>query len=721
MIKTSRYSVGIVSGEVVLSGTPIVIHFKAAIRRDSIGGISVKGHPAEARIGEDGKTVLVDTSSLPVGTHRLAIQGVVERRGGEQLEEVVVPFLVVHSSAPILPEYAVLHAVRLRIGDLGVERLAMSRGTEGLWVDAFKLSNRKTGKPAQLAFDHKGEKVDLGALLEVISKRRADRFGRCHPTLFEAIHKVDSSSGRVPVAIWLVDPQPTPVEKREKGVAKRPAKMHEENRARWQQLTARFADTALKLGFESEKFDLAAPIIYGSATVDAVKQLSLKSEVAGIFLHERKGITDLADSIAIANSDDAHADGFTGADINVAVYEDGPSDLTDLVISGQYNTSPPASDHARLTSAIIRNSQADHPHGHAPGCNLFSANSMDLDAVRWAAHTEGCTVISQSFHRDSEQTSDTLSFDDIYKDNLALHWPYPTICHAAGNGTSTEYVNHKGFNTLTLGSHDDTAGSMASDSVFRNPSSTHGDRELPELAANGVGVSAVGLTMSGTSFAAPAAAGATAVIQSANATLQSWPEGCRAILMAAAWRNPAGGTWHSDNVSGVDARDGSGALETQVAELIARNRRSRNAPATTRGWDVGTFRSSDVDANGYTTYRYQVSVPRKLFSPHVKVALAWDSKVNTFFGVAISSTLTVDLDLHITDANGNWVAWSSSWNNSYEIAEFDAAPGQTYDIRIRRWSGVDDVWFGIAWTVTGVPWIIRPNPAFNLEFQLGSR
>jgi hypothetical protein len=76
-----------------------------------------------------------------------------------------------------------------------------------------------------------------------------------------------------------------------------------------------------------------------------------------------------------------------------------------------------------------------------PTCNLHPANSMDLDAIRWAAQDCGCTVISESFHRDSEQTASTLSFDDHYlsfddhyKDNLVLHWPYPTICEAAGNG-----------------------------------------------------------------------------------------------------------------------------------------------------------------------------------------------------------------------------------------------------------------------------------------------
>jgi hypothetical protein len=47
------------------------------------------------------------------------------------------------------------------------------------------------------------------------------------------------------------------------------------------------------------------------------------------------------------------------------------------------------------------------------------------------------------------------------------------------------------------------------------------------------------------------------------------------------------------------------------------------------------------------------------------------------------------------------VGYSGSWDNSYEIAEFVGLPGKTYTIKIRRWSGTDSTWYGIAWTVTG--------------------
>lgn len=61
----------------------------------------------------------------------------------------------------------------------------------------------------------------------------------------------------------------------------------------------------------------------------------------------------------------------------------------------------------------------------------------------------------------------------------------------------------------------------------------------------------------------------------------------------------------------------------------------------------------------------------------------------------------VDLDLQVFDSRGAQVGYSGSWDNSDEIAEFTGTPGETYTIKIRRWSGSDDVWYGIAWTVTG--------------------
>jgi hypothetical protein len=471
------------------------------------------------------------------------------------------------------------------------------------------------------------------------------------------------------------------------------------------------------VGGKELRLDDAAPVVFAKVPKRAVKELAVRDEVAGVFLYEPDGIDDLQDSIDVANSDDVHDLGTDGSGVKVAVWENGPTSIANLVIEARYTSSPTTSDHSENVHAIIKNREDDRPHGHAPECLLHSANSKDLDALRWAVKDQGCTVVNQSFHRSSEPESGAQSFDDVYKDWLILHWPYPTICQAAGNyweddpddidPPSDEFVNHKGYNSLAVGNHDDTAAAMASSSVFRNPTSSHRDRELPEIAANGTSVKADDITMTGTSQASPAAAGVTGLIQSASSTLKSWPEGCRAILMAAATRNIVGDTWWQDVIDDDDASDGAGAMNALESFRITQSRRGRNNAPSRRGWDVGTLDSDDFGAGQLSTFSYRIQVPKvPFFGPrHVKVALAWDSKVTTFsifgFTIPISSQLTVDLDLKVFDQNGNQVAAAASYDNSYEIAEFDAIPGQTYDIRVRRWSGTDWTWYGIAWTVTG--------------------
>jgi hypothetical protein len=269
---------------------------------------------------------------------------------------------------------------------------------------------------------------------------------------------------------------------------------------------------------------------------------------------------------------------------------------------------------------------------------------------------------------------------------------------------SNEYVNHKTFNGLMVGNHDDTAGAMSGDSVFRNPASTHGDRELPEIAANGIAVTAVGLTMSGTSMAAPAAAGCVALLQDADATLQRWPEGCRAIALAGATRTPGADSWWTDVQQREDVSQGAGAIDALESLTITQSRRWRDAKATRCGWDVGTLRTSDIGAGRETTFSYNVIAPVLMYRPLVTVALAWDSAVSTDMGGApLTSTLNIDLDLRVYDGSANLVAQSSSYDNSYEVAEFRCRPGSQFTIKIRRFSGTDDVWYGVAWRVTTRP------------------
>ena len=143
-------------------------------------------------------------------------------------------------------------------------------------------------------------------------------------------------------------------------------------------------------------------------------------------------------------------------------------------------------------------------------------------------------------------------------------------------------------------------------------------------------------------------------------------------------------------------RTGPGAVDALEAVNIAKQRRSRNAAATGRGWDVGTLRSSDIGSNDRGRRSRTPSSWGTRSS--LRATSRWRSRGTARsrcspFGIqpADRVELTVDLDLQIFDSRGNQVGYSGSWDNSYEIAEFDGKPGETYTIKIRRWSGTDDV------------------------------
>lgn len=725
MSRHTPIEVSVTAHEIVTASRRLSLRTSTPLDPDSTkGAVVLKGHPSIVRLSKDGRAASLEVAGdLPAGPQTLRIGELRSARGSLVAQAKELPFFVSDSRANISPALRVESMVRLQIEPLAAIRVSSSQRPKGSYVEIMKAVNRKTGKPVELAFDHRGKRIDAQAVFEGIARRRQAEYGKLHPALKAAADEC-SASKMLPVAVWLAMPETKLPSKRTDGPTSRPPKEELERKLCTSEVATRITAAMEKYQARAVRVDPHVPVVYCTMPAGHLAKLQKHSEVLAIFLHEKEGQLDLNSSMAIAQSDKVQSTlSLTGKGVNVAVYEDGPDVTTNLSITAAFMSNPATSSHARHTHGIIKNVESNKPHGHAPGCNLHSANSMDLDAISWAAQTRGCTVISQSFHRNSEQTSSGLSFDDMFKDNLALHWPYPTILQAAGNGASTEFVNHKGFNTLAIGNHDDTATAMSGTSVFRNPASAHGDRELPELAANGTSVTAVGLTLSGTSMAAPAAAGCTALMQQASATLKSWPEGCRAILLAGATRNVAGDTWWRDRVAGVDASDGSGAVDALESVRITRSRSSRNAAGTRRGWDVGTLRSSDIGSNGETTFSYKVTVPRFTFNARVKVALAWDSHASItdflFFQLA-SDVLDLDLDLKVYDSSGALVGYSGSWDNSYEIAEFAARAGETYTIKIRRWSGSADVWYGLAWTVQGFSFL-RPDWDVSVLQRVGSR
>lgn len=701
-------SINLVPDEILLTGAKVVMQTSQPVDRERVErAVGVRGLAGALQVSRDRKRVTwTPSDTARPGWYEFAVDELADgdkriSTGGR------IRFGLVRSAARVPANVVVESMTRVRVDRWQVQRLPLFEDRpQGKYVELMKASDRKTGKPRTLAFDASGERVDPDAIMADVLSARVKRFGKLDEDLDRVLRRA-SDDEKVSVAIWAqADDVLDPADKSPEAVEDARAKeVTDRVGTAVREATAPLLEDLSKSDIEARADELA-PVVYARLDKAAIRRLQDNPRIAGIFLYDPRGFDDLDDSIAIANSDDVHALGARGRGIRVAVWERGPDSTTNLAIAGTFDANGAMSTHSRLVHGVIRNTQANSPNGHAPGCALFSANSYDLDALRWAVNDEDCTVINQSFHRDEEQTSSGMSFDDIYKDWLILRPPYPTIVQAAGNGDEEEYVNHKGFNSLAVANHNDDASAISSTSVSLNPASSHGDRELPEIGANGTGVAAVGTSNSGTSFASPAVAGIAALLQGEDTLLRSWPEGCRAILLAGATRNVSDATWWQDVASSVDASDGSGAVNALESHRIVQNRRSRNAAATRRGWDVGVLDDDDFDREGDSDFAYRVLVPDWFLGPrHVKVALAWDSKVKEFslFGITIpiASRLEQDLDLKVYDANGSLVAQSQSWDNSYEIAEFDARRGEEYTIRIRRYSGTGWTWYGLAWTVTG--------------------
>jgi hypothetical protein len=244
----------------------------------------------------------------------------------------------------------------------------------------------------------------------------------------------------------------------------------------------------------------------------------------------------------------------------------------------------------------------------------------------------------------------------------------------------------KGWNVLTVGAYDDNNNAdwsddvdMASFSNWMNPDSLNSDHEKPEIAAPGVTIGGIALQgngafLSGTSFAAPQASGMAALMIHRNSSLRFWPEASRAIIVASATHNIVGPT---SIPAGQDLRDGAGGINAALADTVARTRNTSDVnPCTTSCW--WGFSISDPGDNTIPmTYRYFTAQT----GDFIRVGIAWWSNADCQSTSACSyDQLTTDIHMGVLDPDSQWVAWSASWDNNYELVEFIAPKTGTYRI-----------------------------------------
>lgn len=586
-----------------------------------------------------------------------------------------------------------------------------------------KKYNKSSGELINEVLDNYKKPVNFGQDMSTEANLFKKANGKIHPVLQKQLKEIPSG-GNIEIAVWLNIPMEEPVKTKftPEQLATMPPEIREYRTFQKERIRrATRSVTVEAANLEVTRTSELIPLFFANASQRAIDFLARQNLVAAIFFDDRSYVEDLDESLQMSGAASANAQGVThlGQGVKAAVWENAPDVLTNLTIEDYFDpTVPNTSWHSRLVCGIVKNKEPNKPKGYAPKCKLYSANLSGADSLaplEWAVVTKECTVINQSFHSHADQINGTLQLSDCVTDALALHYPYPTIVQAAGNigqptDTSTppdrEYVNHKGFNGVTVGNHDNhRPPQIAASSTYRNPNSIHGDRELPVICALGRKISAVGvIDKSGTSFASPAVAGSVALLQSTNSLLKYWPEACRAILLASAKTNVDGGTWYEDlrKIPRVDQKDGTGALNAYEAIGIVRKPYVANPVIPVyRGWDTGRLDATSFDSNGQSILEWKIKIPEK--KRHLKVALAWNGNADRLklglFQIHYS-ILEMDLDIFIYDDKQQLVATSASFDNSYEIADYIGKPGQTLTVKIRKWKSDPNAWtyFGIAWT-----------------------
>lgn len=553
-----------------------------------------------------------------------------------------------------------------------------------------KIIDRNSTDVYSVTLDENGNVIDPNIVKAKESAEYIRKYGKLEIDLYEKLQKTHPDE-RIKVVIWLtpVDTktQPKPdnreVDEKTHGefVSNSKWAIREKEKPIVDMLEAR----GLKVIYTSDY----APLIFTELTRHTIEELEKRSDVDEVYLSRE--YKELLNTIApTEKASSAWNVGITGSGIKVAVVEKYRINFSNPYLAdGTYYKPGLITQHPTWVAGIIAST---HPiyKGISYGvpallsANAGSYNDFDLIAATEWALNNGANILSNSW---GNETNLRLSAMDRYLDHIVWNH-HKTVVVAAGNeGGTNGNVQSPGlaYNVITVGAFDDKGNSLLSDdtkalySSYKDPISR--DREKPEVAAVGSGFSnsdgsPIGsgiytTTMAphkepvtdiapfvGTSFAAPSVSGEVALLMHAKNWLKSWPETVKAVIMSSAAHNIEGN-------GALSEYDGAGGID--ISEAIQ---------TVSNDWMRGETVYSSSFPKDYT---FTVSAGQK-----VRVVIVWDSHPNSNHPPTIDP-LQSDLDMYIRDPNGNTIAFSTSYDNSYEIVEFVSQVTGTYTARIHKY------------------------------------
>lgn len=588
-----------------------------------------------------------------------------------------------------------------------------------------KVSDASTGRVYGISVDGAGKVADYAAARRAESAAYRARFGTMTTDLVRELGEVRPSAG-VPVAFWLKSDHNSVVTR--EGITRKVTKeqvgaLEAENLDRLADAVRAgnrgFAASLRTAGHRVVSRARYSPVVFAVVSAQAVERFARDPRVQTTYYAGTRAteLQDVVKTTTAANK--VWARGISGADpaspagtTNVGVveccdslFEENKADLDAennyyLARINEGRSAECPGDHSHPT-AVSGAVASTHPQytGTAPDASIYfnsSCNGSESELV--TAVNDVAAQISGAMNHSYGATPSApcpgvtemgvlqRTLDDLVRGGGDSQYV------AAGNSGNAACVGTPAtaWNIVSVGAFHDrntlswSGDVMAGFSSGADPASDSGDRQEPDMAAPGVsftgllpspGGRPVGNIGSGTSYATPAVVGGAALMQQRRSFLLAWPETEKAVMLAAACHNIAGG-----QVTAGSELDGAGAPDFLEAD---------NLLATDR------FRG-DVIANG-TGVAITQSFPGVAVGQELRVALAWDTSTNYS---RYATQPSMDLDLRLVRPNGRIAASSASFDNTNEVIEFVADRAGTWTIRVVRFRTSDpngSTFAGLAW------------------------